>query len=642
LIVLERRSPFGSLLGGAVPLMPFMAAVALSAWAGGMMPGLVATGLGALGGYVLLASADWQITGPNGPVRLVVFVVVGGLVSRLFEALHAARRQADAARERQARADEERREAERSLRESEQWLELALEAANLGQWELDLVDRTARRTLRHDRIFGYESLLPEWTYELFLAHVLPEDRPGVDAQIGRSIATGKAGDMECRIRRADGLVRWIWLRGRIEIDDRGQPRRMLGTVADITERRLGEDLRREQNERLRLLWESAGVMLVTDDPDAMLRGLFEKIGRHFGLDCYFCFLANEAGDALRLVSCAGVPGVSAAAFPPLPFGEAVCGVVASRGRPMVVERVQESDDPMIRLIKEFGIDAYVCNPLRIGDRLLGTLSFGSRTRGRFDEAELEFLQTICHYVTVAYERLRLIGQLREADRRKDEFLATLAHELRNPLAPIRSSLEILRIAADDREIGEQARATMERQLKQMIRLIDDLLDVSRITRGKLTLRMEPIELEAAVRLAVEIGCPLVEASGHQLHVALPAEPVPLDADLTRLAQVFSNLLSNACKYTGRGGRIDLTAEREGDEVVVRVADTGIGIPADKRSRIFEMFEQLDRSLDRAQGGLGIGLTLAKRLIELHGGTIAAASDGPGLGSEFVVRLPVRA
>ncbi len=642
LIVLVRRSSYGVLLAGNIPLVPFMAVVALAAWSGGMFPGLFATGLGVLAGcFVLFTSPGGQITTPNGRVRLFVFVVVGGLVSWLFEALHAARRQADAAREFQARADEERREAERSLRESSQWLELALEAADLGRWELDLKDRTTRRTLRHDRIFGYDAPLPVWTIESFLGHVLPEDRARVDASMRQTLATGEPWDLECRIRRADGLIRWIWVRGRIDHDDRGRPWRMLGTLADITERRLGEDLRREQNERLNLLWESAGVMLVTDDPDAMLRGLFEKIGRHLGLDCYFCYLVNDAGDALRLESCGGVPEGSVGTFDRLEFGQAICGTVASGRRPIVVNDVQKSSDPKVLLIKGLGIAAYVCNPLLIGDRLLGTLSFGSRTRDRFDAAELEFLETICHYVTVAYERLRLIGQLREADRRKDEFLATLAHELRNPLAPIRNSLEILQLARDDAEFQEQARTTMERQLGQMVRLIDDLLDVSRITRGKLELRRDRIELSAAVELAVEVARPLIEAMGHQLDVALPPEPVLLDADLTRLAQVFSNLLSNAGKYTDRGGRIELNAELDGDEVVMRVTDTGIGIPAEKLPRIFEMFEQVDRSLERTQGGLGIGLTLVKRLVELHGGTIAASSAGPGRGSEFVVRLPVQ-
>ncbi len=238
------------------------------------------------------------------------------------------------------------------------------------------------------------------------------------------------------------------------------------------------------------------------------------------------------------------------------------------------------------------------------------------------------------------ERVRQEQALKDADRRKDEFLATLAHELRNPLAPIRNGLQVMKLAAGNAEAVEQARAMMERQLGQMVHLIDDLLDVSRITRGKLRLRRERVDLATAVQSAVEGSRPLIEASAHRLTVALPPEPVWLDADPTRLAQVFSNLLTNAAKYTERAGHIWLTAVRQAGEVVVSVRDTGIGIAAEHLPRLFEMFSQVAPALERSQGGLGIGLSLVKGLVEMHGGRIEARSGGPGKGSEFVVRLPV--
>ncbi len=238
------------------------------------------------------------------------------------------------------------------------------------------------------------------------------------------------------------------------------------------------------------------------------------------------------------------------------------------------------------------------------------------------------------------DRERLVGQLRDADRRKDEFLATLAHELRNPLAPLRNGLQVMKLAAGDAGAVEQARGMMERQLGQMVRLVDDLLDVSRITRGKLQLRRERVDLASAVRSAVETARPLIEASAHELAVRLPPEPVPLDGDPTRLAQVFSNLLTNAAKYTDKAGRIALTAVQDGGVVVVAVKDTGIGIPPEHLPKLFEIFSQVDSALERSQGGLGIGLSLVKGLVEMHGGTVEARSDGPGRGSEFVVRLPV--
>ncbi|GGY41894.1 hybrid sensor histidine kinase/response regulator [Pseudoduganella albidiflava] len=230
-----------------------------------------------------------------------------------------------------------------------------------------------------------------------------------------------------------------------------------------------------------------------------------------------------------------------------------------------------------------------------------------------------------------------------ADRRKDEFLATLAHELRNPLAPLRTGLDIMRLNGGDPGASLRARGVMERQLKQMVRLVDDLLDVSRINTGKLTIRRESLELHAVVTNALEIARPFVDAQGHELAVSLPPEPVYLMGDTTRLAQVLSNLLNNAARYTPRGGHITLSADVGGDgRLHIRVADDGIGIAPDMLGAIFEMFVQADASLERTNQGLGVGLSLARRLVELHEGTLEAASGGPGQGSTFTVTLPVLA
>jgi signal transduction histidine kinase/ActR/RegA family two-component response regulator len=397
---------------------------------------------------------------------------------------------------------------------------------------------------------------------------------------------------------------------------------------------------RQSEERLRLLWESAAVLLTTGEPDAMLRGLFTKIAPHFGLDTYFNYMVNDAGDALRLESCTGVSFETARSLTRLEFGQAICGTVALQRQPIVATCIQQTDDPKAQLVKSLGIRAYVCNPLLAGDRLIGTLSFGSRTRNHFDADELEFLRTITHYVTVAYERLRLIDQLRQADRRKDEFLAVLAHELRNPLAPVRNAVEVLRMRDVDDPGLRWARDLIDRQVQQLTRLVDDLLDVSRITRGKIKLQKEPVDLAAVVARAVEISRPLIDARRHELAVTLPPEPLRLEADPTRLAQVVANLLNNAAKYTEERGHIWLTVEREGGEAVVRVRDTGVGIPSDMLAQVFDLFTQVTHSLDRSQGGLGIGLTLARSLVEMHGGSVRAHSAGWGEGSEVVVRLPL--
>jgi PAS domain S-box-containing protein len=237
------------------------------------------------------------------------------------------------------------------------------------------------------------------------------------------------------------------------------------------------------------------------------------------------------------------------------------------------------------------------------------------------------------------DRKRSEEALREADRRKDEFLALLAHELRNPLAPLRNGLEIMRLAAGDANAVAQARGMMARQLGHMVRLIDDLLDVSRINRNRMELRRSRVLLADVLSSAVETARPLIDAAGHTLAMSLPPDPVVLDADLTRLAQVFANLLNNSAKYTDRGGHIWLAAERRGGDVVVSVRDDGIGIPAESLPSIFDMFSQVDRSIERSKGGLGIGLALVKGLVEMQGGTVVAESAGAGKGSTFTVRLP---
>jgi PAS domain S-box-containing protein len=243
---------------------------------------------------------------------------------------------------------------------------------------------------------------------------------------------------------------------------------------------------------------------------------------------------------------------------------------------------------------------------------------------------------VFHDVT---QRRRAEKALKEADQKKDHFLAILAHELRNPLVPIRNGLQILNLAGNDPTIAENARSIMDQALNQMVRLVDDLLDVSRITTGKLKLRKERVELAAVVQSAVETTRPLIDEQGHQLTVRLPPTSILLDADPTRLAQVFSNLLNNAAKYSERGGHITLSAEPEGNEVIVRVTDRGIGISPDHLPRIFHLFAQVETASDRSQGGLGIGLSLVRGLVEMHGGTIEANSEGPGRGSELIVRLP---
>lgn len=252
---------------------------------------------------------------------------------------------------------------------------------------------------------------------------------------------------------------------------------------------------------------------------------------------------------------------------------------------------------------------------------------------------------VCGCVSVCVDMTARKGAedvLREADRRKDEFLATLSHELRNPLAPVRNALELMRRSDIDSALRERALAIAERQVHQLVRLTDDLLDVSRITRNKIELRCERIDLRTVISSALETVAPLMSAAGHTLSVDLPFAPLWVYADLTRLAQAFANILNNAVKFTDRSGRISVTALVDGPEVVVTLTDTGIGIESAALSTIFDMFVQIDQGPSRSRSGLGIGLALTRRLVELHGGQIDARSEGPGSGTSFIVRLPLTA
>jgi PAS domain S-box-containing protein len=305
--------------------------------------------------------------------------------------------------------------------------------------------------------------------------------------------------------------------------------------------------------------------------------------------------------------------------------------------------VTARDDEHLRFMRRLDPRAYICTPLRSHGDLLGVLTFVTAESGRsYDATDVTAAEDLARRAVVAIENARLLSALQETNRRKDEFLAMLAHELRNPLAPIRNGVQILRERGAEPMDRAWATSVIDRQARQMTRLVDDLLDVSRLTRGTLVLRREPLTLEDALHSALEASRPLFEEREHDLVVSMPDAPIPLLADPTRLAQVFLNLLNNAARYTRPGGRIELTVERGDLEATVRVKDNGIGIPRDLLPRVFEPFAQADSSLERGDGGLGIGLTLVERLVTLHGGTVEARSEGAGQGSTFLVRLPIAA
>jgi PAS domain S-box-containing protein len=412
------------------------------------------------------------------------------------------------------------------------------------------------------------------------------------------------------------------------------------TAGVAIERKRGEEGTKTHSERLRLLWETAAVLLTAEEPEALVRVLFGRIAPHLKIDVVLNYAMVAGGDSLKLFYSDGISAEHAAEFSVILPDSPLSGDVTRSHEPHSVSHIQRSPEADGTPMKAMGLRAYACFPLNADERVLGLLAVGSRARDDFEVDELEFLRTVTRYMTVAYERLRLVRELREADRKKDDFIALLAHELRNPLAPLRNGLHVMRLASHDAAAVARARTIMERQLSHMVRLIDDLLDVSRISLNKLQLRRSRVTLAEIVSNAVETARPVIDRAEHHLEVVLPPEPVLLDADLTRLAQVLGNLLTNAGKFTPKGGHITLKAEVQGDAVLVAVEDDGIGLRPESLNAIFGMFSQVDHSVERSTGGLGIGLALVRGLTEMHGGSVRADSAGLGHGSRFSVRLPL--
>jgi len=325
----------------------------------------------------------------------------------------------------------------------------------------------------------------------------------------------------------------------------------------------------------------------------------------------------------------------------IPRDQAPCGVVLDCDRPLLMLHPGRhfplaGDGPPL-------VECLVV-PFHCAGKAVGTVWIMSHDETRcFDAEDLRLMTRLSRFAATAYQMVlaqETRASLREADRRKNEFLAMLAHELRNPLAAIHNVVDVLRLSGGAAEVAGSVSGMLERQVRQMARLVDDLLDVSRITRGRIELRRERIELAPILNQAVHDVRALAESMEHELTLTLAAPPIFVDGDPSRLAQAIGNLLHNGCKFMPRGGLLALTVEQEGEQAAIRVRDRGIGIAADQLPRIFDMFMQVDTSLERPVSGLGIGLTLVRNLVELHGGTVEARSDGVGHGSEFILRLPV--
>jgi two-component system, chemotaxis family, CheB/CheR fusion protein len=405
-------------------------------------------------------------------------------------------------------------------------------------------------------------------------------------------------DGEVLIERPDGSRITAIVNIHALKNDRGEITGALNCFYDVTERKHGEELLRQSEQKLASLVESSNDPIITKSLDGIIQSWNPAAQQLFG------YTADQAVNR---------PGSLIIPADKLDEERQIIARVRAG------ERVEHFDTVRVR---------------KDGTRIEVSLTISpiKDTAGR-----VVGVSKIARDIT---NEKRLQAELRQADNRKNEFLAMLAHELRNPLAPISHALQILRLTPGKGEVVESAAELMQRQVGQMIRLVDDLLDVNRLDRGKIELRKGRIELASAVNHAVEANRAMYESRKHELTVTLPPEPIYMNADPIRLAQIVGNLLNNACKFTENGGRISLAVQREGKKAVIRVTDSGIGIAADQLPCIFDMFTQIDTSLERSVSGLGIGLTLVKSLVEMHGGTVEAHSAGVGAGSEFVVRLPI--
>jgi PAS domain S-box-containing protein len=487
--------------------------------------------------------------------------------------------------------------ANTALSESQQRLRLALQAGHTGVWDWEFA---TNRLTWSEESYAIHALQPgafEETIEAFKRLVHDHDRARVSLALISAIDRGETYTCEFRIVRPDGAVRWVTHLGTVQYDDEHRPVAMTGTITDITDRRAAEQTLLEREREMR--------SLADNTPDILTR--FDERFR-------YVFVNSAIEKATGL-----------------PRDKFLGSTMRDLAMPAdLCEQWEQALRSVFETKKQTSIEFEYQGPG-------GLRQYATRLVPEFRPSGVtESVLGVTQDIT---ERRCAEEALKQADRRKDEFLATLAHELRNPLAPIRTGLQVLKLS-EDASVTVPTREMMERQLSHMVRLIDDLLDVSRITRGKVTLRQEEVLLGAVLEIALEASRPVLEASKHSLELAVSDEPVWLNADPMRLAQVVTNLLTNAAKYTPAGGSVKLAAVREGGDVIVQVTDSGLGIPPTMLSEVFEMFTQVNRTLDRAQGGLGIGLALVKRLVEFHGGTITAASPGLGLGSTFTVRLPV--
>lgn len=497
----------------------------------------------------------------------------------------------------------DRQRTTEALVQSEARYRATFDNAAIGIAHVTLDGRWLRFNEATSIITGYPA--DELKSKTFIDITHPDDVRS-DGQAAADLIAGKIETYitEKRYLRKSGESIWVRLTVSLLRDHDGAPKQFLSIIEDIHNRKLAEERVLNHARELQLITDTVPVFIAYCDADARYRFVNQAYASRFALTPEAC------------------------------IGKRIAEIVG-------VEAYKSFEQQVGTVLQGKAVEFDVSIPYG---------SIGTRFMHCSYAPELNAAGTVMGFVAAIVditERRRVEmalrnseEQLKEADRRKDEFIATLAHELRNPLAPMRNGLQVLKLRPNDPERIEWAHGMMGRQLDHMIRLVDDLLDVGRISRGKMMLRRERVSLTDVIHQAIETTRPVIDAAGHTYELHLQAEAMYVDGDAARLAQIVGNLVNNACKFTPRGGQLTLRLVRALDYAVISVRDTGIGVAADQFSRIFELFAQAGTTLERTQSGLGIGLTLVKTLTEMHGGSIEVYSDGENKGSEFVIRLPL--
>lgn len=536
----------------------------------------------------------------------------------------------------------ERKLGQMALAQSEERLRLAQSGARAGLWDWDMAHDTITWSQEFYEINGLDPNLTP-SQAAYLERIVPEDREAVLNMVNTALENQSPIDVQYRIEHPRQGIRWIAVRGKSTYDENGRVLRTTGIALDITDRKRAETA-------LEFLSEAGNVLSVLLDFRSTVQSV-ARLAVRFVADYCLIDMVNDRGRIERVAhahrNVAQEPLLRRALeLNPLEWDTPGPVVQVLRTRePLLVAEVDDEflsriarSDEHLRVLEQLGPATWMVVPLVVRDKVVGAITLvGTDPRQPYSQAELELASELGRRVASASDNVRLYTELCESQRQKDDFLAMLAHELRNPLAAIQYANQLATLSKTD---DNPATEVIDRQVKNLAHLIDDLLDVSRITRDKIQLRKESVDGRLLIERALATVGPSIAERRHELSTEVAATPLPLHVDPVRVEQILVNLLSNAAKYTPEGGRLSVRAFSLDGQMVYKIKDTGVGIPPEMLPRVFELFTQVNRTLDRSQGGLGIGLTVVRKLAEMHGGSVSAISEGPGQGSEFTVRLPL--